>query len=334
MSNSENKIDDRELEAYLAGDSEFSTLYAQQSQEQTPPDLDNFVVNAARKPAAAEKSKAAKKSKSPRRPARWMQPVAAVATLVLGLALTLDLLQDQAIMPADKQPDFAETGQAAAEEFSLEVQEKTVNSAAQPRPDSERRQAGALQKPEAETEAGSRRAAPAPALRTADRPEKLEPIAPQTSGDQAQLLSDEPVQAPVAQPVENTRPSPPAPAPRQREPQAAAQAKAPPFDRAPGPDKPESSSIPQDSGVQHKRDDNQQNNTPAQTFSPEPVLEPELGSGPRQAPEYRENPQTWLRHIVFLSDTGQREQAANEIREFRKRHPDITLPRELQALEQ
>jgi hypothetical protein len=75
---------DRELESYLAGDSPLSRRYRAASRETPPPELDAAVLAAARTAVV----------RAPRRRARWQLPLAAAATVVLGVSLVSQLRFD------------------------------------------------------------------------------------------------------------------------------------------------------------------------------------------------------------------------------------------------
>jgi hypothetical protein len=75
---------DRELENYLAGDSPLSRRYRAASRETPPPELDAAVLAAARAAVVH----------APRRRGRWQLPLAAAATVVLGVSLVSQLRFD------------------------------------------------------------------------------------------------------------------------------------------------------------------------------------------------------------------------------------------------
>jgi hypothetical protein len=75
---------DRELESYLAGDSPLSRRYRAASRETPPSELDAAVLAAARAAVVH----------APRRRARWQLPLAAAATVVLGVSLVSQLRFD------------------------------------------------------------------------------------------------------------------------------------------------------------------------------------------------------------------------------------------------
>ncbi|MGB1562718.1 MAG: hypothetical protein ACPHN2_14570 [Sinimarinibacterium flocculans] len=77
---------DRELEDYLAGRHPVSARYREAARETPPPELDAAILAAARVGMAAR----------PRRRARWRVPLAAAATMVLGVSLVSQLRDEAA----------------------------------------------------------------------------------------------------------------------------------------------------------------------------------------------------------------------------------------------
>lgn len=110
---------DRELENYLAGDSPLSRRYRAASREVPPPELDAAVLAAARAAVVH----------APRRRARWQLPLAAAATVVLGVSLVSQLRFDA--VPEAVRADRAEmpvAQQAPADAGRREADAPTVLS--------------------------------------------------------------------------------------------------------------------------------------------------------------------------------------------------------------
>lgn len=83
MSSDPQRDEDRELESWLEGRHPLGQAYREAAGESAPPDLDAAILRAARETAGA--------TRPIRRRPRWVQPLALAATLVLGVAVLLQL---------------------------------------------------------------------------------------------------------------------------------------------------------------------------------------------------------------------------------------------------
>ncbi len=298
MGENNHASDDQALDDYLNGDDALSQLYAEQNKEKTPPELDQVIRSA----ATGKAGKRQKSDSSPRRSRAWFKPLAAVATVVLGLALTLDLLQDQAVVPVEKSVQY---NAPAASENSVQPQIR--------------------EQPAVTADAPKTRPSKASDADKASRPEAIapgsaaesEPVVPDQVPEPAAPARREQASKSTSQ-AQAQQPPQPAPAPEtQPSPQAPSEPVTPDQNNSAAP-----SARAQDRDLS-ERDLILPDNPPAAAQQ----------SAAKPEPEYRESAQSWIRHIVFLADTDQTAQAVSELRGFREKHPNAAIPAELQDLE-
>lgn len=94
---SEQRRDEDELEAFLAGGSELSRRYKESSGEQPPAHVDAAILAASRWAVGADNKRAAKSRIAPaqrRRLVQWSVPLAMAAVVVLAVTLTLTIERD------------------------------------------------------------------------------------------------------------------------------------------------------------------------------------------------------------------------------------------------
>ncbi len=102
---------DRELNDYLAGRHPLSAAYKHDSTERAPPELDAAILQSARAAVAPVR----------RRRPRWSVPLAAAATMVLGVSLVTQL-RDEAVPPALMEQAAA----PMAADIANEVEQRSV----------------------------------------------------------------------------------------------------------------------------------------------------------------------------------------------------------------
>lgn len=319
------------LKTYLAGDDLISQLYAEQSTEQTPPELDQSVFAAAdnapqKKPentvtkntkkrggkkARREHSETDKKSPIASKP-NWVKRLVIAAAIIIGLVLVLDLLQDQTLIRTVETPPSEATqtdaDQSGVKQIDIDTNSPTATHAPTTDPQAP---AGNASAPQAAAQADAKQTNRPEAIAPGgvDTVDDSEPVIPQQQPAQAAPTPEPQTAAPKTQPA--PKPSTPAPSrdlPAEVDPQALEQAQPTQQERAP----------------QSSQDLILPDNPSLAGPAPQQATE--------QTPEYRQSASSWIRHIIFLVDTGDTALASSELRAFRQKHPNTALPAELQGL--
>lgn len=333
MTKKERTKQDPALKTYLAGDDLLSQLYAEQSTERTPPELDQSVFAAAgnvsqKKPAktasknvekssgrnAEKKPRAADKNKTTTSKPNWIKRLVIAAAIIIGLALILDLLQDQTLIRAiDTPPSEAaqdDTDQIGIKQIDIDNNSGTATNV--PSTDLAA-SASTADIPEASAQADAKQT---------NRPEAIAP------GSVDNVQDGEPV-IPKQEPVQV------APAPEQQAEARETQSAPEPSTPDPSRDLPTSANQQDLEQAQRQQSQRERSPQPSQDLilPDNPSLAgPASQQTPEQAPEYRESPQSWIRHIIFLADTGDTALASSELRALKQKHPNTRLPAELQGL--